>query len=344
MKRILVTLAILALLAAPVSADVLVEFLNVGQGDSILITTDASEYILIDGGEEWAGRQVVLPFLASRGITRLDVVIATHPHADHIGGLIPILEHLEVGAVWADGQVHTTKTYERFLTVILEKNIPFIEARKGMSLPVSGLDEAVILHPESLLGTDLNHNSVVFRIRHGSIVMLFAGDIERAAENILLQSGISLKAQALKVAHHGSASSTTAEFIAAVSPEVAIIMVGADNRYGHPSCEVLQRLASAKVLRTDLDGHIAISSDGNKLSVLETQGQGEQVGNKRNVATATVQDLTEVQGVGQVLAERIVAFREQNALTSIDDLQKVSGVGKVLLERIKELFYFYPVD
>lgn len=246
------------------ASNLVVHFIDVGQGDSILIQTSTGATVLVDAGDTKAGRDVVVPYLRKLGIRHLDMVVMTHPHFDHIGGLIPVIETYSVGQVLADGQIHTTRTYEDLLRLILEKEIPFRLARAGGELTISGLDEVLILNPTEPLLKGLNNNSVVLWIRYGQVALLFTGDIEAEAEARILAEGKLPKAEVLKVAHHGSSTSTTPAFLRAVSPKEAIISLGAGNTYSHPHARTLQSLDKAKirVRRTDLEGTILVISDG----------------------------------------------------------------------------------
>ena len=246
------------------ASDLVVHFIDVGQGDSILIQTPTGATVLVDAGDTKAGRQVVVPYLRKLGIQHLDMVVMTHPHFDHIGGLIPVIEAYSVGQVLADGQIHTTRTYEDLLRLILEKEIPFKLARAGGELTISGLDEALVLNPKEPLLKGLNNNSVVLWLRYGQVAFLLTGDIEAEAEERMCTQGKLPQAEILKVAHHGSSTSTTSTFLWAASPKEAIISLGAGNTYNHPHAETLRSLdkAKAKVRRTDLTGTIIVISDG----------------------------------------------------------------------------------
>lgn len=243
--------------AAPVIAAE-VHFIDVGQGDAILIKSDGHA-ALIDAGESWAGKQVA-DYLSAQGVKRLDALISTHAHSDHIGGMVAVLNAVAVGRVIDPAVPHTSNTYARYLERINELNIPFEQADKQ----VISLGEGVALQ---VLGpvreySDLNNSSVVTKLTAGTVSVLLAGDIEQAAERDLLASGANLVAQVLKVSHHAGNTSTSADFLAAVKPKVAVISVGAVNSYGHPHPEVLDRLSGIDVYRTDLHGTIIVATDG----------------------------------------------------------------------------------
>ena len=244
--------------------ELLIHFLDVGQGDSILIQTPAGANILVDAGDTKAGNQVVTPYLKRLGIKSLDMVVITHPHFDHIGGLIPVLETFPVGQVLADGQIHTSRTYENLLILIDQKGIPFRLARAGNKLEIPGLDEFLVLSPQEPLLKGLNNNSVVLALTYGKTRVLLTGDIEAEAELRILEGDLPIEANILKVAHHGSRTSSTLAFLEAVGPEAAVISAGADNNYGHPHSETLANLkaAGSRVFQTSLVGTIIVVSDG----------------------------------------------------------------------------------
>ncbi len=242
------------------SGELEVHFINVGQGDAILIKT-SEQQILIDGGDRGT---TVINYLLDHGVSSLDLVIGTHPHADHIGGLINVMEAIPVGEIIDPGVVHTTKTFEDYLDIIDEKNIIFTEGRAGMTRDLGDGAQMKIVHPTSPSSADLNNASIVTRFTFGQVSFLFTGDAESEAENEMLNSGYILNSTILKVGHHGSSTSTTQAFLNAVNPEVAVIMCGLNNSYGHPHEETLNRLSLANVdiYRTDLHNNIIITTDG----------------------------------------------------------------------------------
>ena len=253
-----------------------VYFLDVGQGDSTLVLF-SDKSILIDAGEAEMGDRVVSD-LKALGVSRIDLLVATHPHSDHIGGMQKVLAAFPVGQVLDSGVPHTSSAYEHFLETIDRKNIPYRVAEQGQTIDIDPALTIFVLSPQKQhFGDDPNTNSIVLRISYGTVAFLLAGDMGGESENALVRSGYPLNSRILKVGHHGSYSSTSSSFLERVRPETAIIMVGRDNPYGHPHKQVLDLLEEygASVYRTDIDGTIVIRSDGMSYSVkTETNDKG----------------------------------------------------------------------
>lgn len=245
-----------------------VHFIDVGQGDAVLVEAPSGKTMLVDGGPVEASDRLVT-YLKDRGVSRIDVVVATHPHADHIGGLLEVLRAFAVGLVVDSGKIHTTATYERFLTLVDQKGIRFRLGRAGDTIDLGpGLDVR-ILHPSEPLHESVNDCSVVLRLRFGSVGFLLMGDAEREAEDAILRGETDVRAAVLKVAHHGSSSSSSPRFLRAVGPTVAVIFVGAGNSFGHPHEMTFHDLAAcaSRVYRTDVHGDVVVSTYGAVLRV-----------------------------------------------------------------------------
>jgi competence protein ComEC len=252
-----------------------VVFFDVGEGDAIFIQTPRGQQILIDGGPSPTtlisalGRR--MPFWDRS----LDLVILTHADEDHVAGLIPVLERYRVGQVLDSGYEHNNPTYKHWLELISEKEIPTHLARAGMRIATGDGVELTVLHPGPELmkytNADANNNSIVTRLVVGQVSFLLPGDIEEAAEDVLVASGQQLASTVLKVPHHGGDTSSGMAFLNAVNPELVIISVGADNRFGHPSPQVVKRLeelvGGEHVLRTDEDGTVEVVTDGERIWV-----------------------------------------------------------------------------
>ncbi|OQY25798.1 MAG: DNA internalization-related competence protein ComEC/Rec2 [Anaerolineaceae bacterium 4572_32.1] len=244
-------------------------FLDVGQGDAIFIESPTGQQILIDGGPD---PTVLLARLGEQmpfWDRTLDIVILTHPDADHLTGLVSVLERYRVGHVFESGYTSDSPTYVRWQELLQEKQITVLNAQRGKEATLDGGLALTILHPGSTLLTgteaDSNNNSIVIRLVMGEFSALLTGDIESEVERELLRSGQALDSTVLKAPHHGADTSSTSAFIQAVNPQVVVISVGQDNHFGHPAPQVLERLAGYSVLRTDERGSIEILSDGQNL-------------------------------------------------------------------------------
>ncbi|MGE0132641.1 MAG: ComEC/Rec2 family competence protein [Blastocatellales bacterium] len=252
--------------------------LDVGQGDSFLIISPEGKSVLIDAGPSQSGDNVIAA-LRRRKIKSLDLAVATHPHADHIGGMRSVIEKVAVKNFLDSGQIYASDEYERLLQTINQRRIKFIEAKKGTKFDLDSGVTIEAFNPQDRMITKVrpggsveNANSVVLRLSYGGFTMLFTGDAEFETEALMMKStalGAPLRAQVLKIGHHGSRHATSGKFLDAVGPEAAIISCGDDNRYGHPAQPTLDRLrkAGVKVHRTDLSGEIAIVTDGSKFEI-----------------------------------------------------------------------------
>lgn len=245
-----------------------VHFLDVGQADSVLLQFPDGWNMLVDAGNNDDGPAVV-SYLKSKGISRIDYLVATHPHEDHIGGMDTVIWSFNIGQVYMPRATTTTKTFEDVLLALKEKGLKISTAKAGVTVLDQGSLKVNFVAPCGSNYEDLNNWSAVTRIQYGSTAFLLAGDAEAQSEEEMLASGANLKANVLKVGHHGSSSSTTPAFLKAVAPKYAVISVGAGNDYGHPHKETLAKLAKAgvRVYRTDRDGTVVFSSDGKNITV-----------------------------------------------------------------------------
>jgi len=232
-----------------------VHFINVGQGDAILVDLGSFE-ILIDGGpnDKWVS------YLEGRVDGPIELLIVTHPHADHIGGLPTVLQLYKVESVWTTGATHITGAYEAYLAALSNSGTSALTVSCGYTETFEGLNlKLEVLHPCSITG-DLNNDSLVVRLTYAGVTFLFTGDLEKEGEQALLRRGVLVPVDILKVAHHGSASSTSTDFVKAVKPKISVISVG-KNSYGHPSNETILALArtGTSIWRTDIHGTVVIS-------------------------------------------------------------------------------------
>jgi competence protein ComEC len=244
-----------------------IHFLDVGQGDSEILQ-QGSNTILIDAGTN-ASTNTLRNDIKRLGISKFDVVVATHPHEDHIGGLDAVINQFSIGTIYMPNVTDTTKTFSDVLQAIKNKGLTITTPVPGSSFNL-GSDTCTILAPNSQTYQDMNSYSIVIRVVNGNNSFLFTGDAQVDSEKELLSKGYTLKSDVLKVGHHGSDTSTSPDFLKAVSPKYAVIEVGAGNDYGHPHQVTLNKLAAAgvRVYRTDLNGTIEITSDGTNLNIV----------------------------------------------------------------------------
>lgn len=266
--------------------NLVVHYIDVGQADSIFIELPNSQTMLIDAGNEENGSQVV-NYIKALGYSKITYLIATHPHADHIGGMAYVVNNINVGSVYMPKATTTTQTYADLLTAISNKGLSVSTAKAGITLFDADNLKVVMLAPNNDQYDDLNNYSAVIKITYKSNSFLFMGDAEELSENEMKLSDDILEADVLKVGHHGSASSTGFVFLTMVRPKYAVISVGADNDYGHPSQETLDLLSSfgIKTYRTDKDGTIVFTSDGTNISVNKpSSSNGEGSGGSSNTS------------------------------------------------------------
>lgn len=334
MKKIIVLLLCIFLLAGcteavktekiPVTAghEMQVHFIDVGQGDSILIESPSGKTMLIDGGVKGAGQQIV-SYLKELGINKLDIVVATHPDADHIGGLIPVLDNMTIEQFYDSGKVHTSQTFEEMLTRIDEKNIPYHVPKIGDDIEFDKNVNVKVLNANDQ-ATDNNDASIVLKMTYGNVSFLLTGDAGVALEKEMLQYDV--KATVLKAGHHGSNTSSSEEFIQAVKPEVTILSYGEDNKYGHPHAEIVDRLQAigSKIYATADLGTITVSTDGVNYTVNGKETSSVETGNILSKEEPT----TAIEIVSKDLVTEIVGIKNsgQHAV-SLKDWQLISIEG-----------------
>ncbi|HEX5724641.1 MAG TPA: DNA internalization-related competence protein ComEC/Rec2, partial [Longimicrobiaceae bacterium] len=253
--------------ALPGGDGVELAFIDVGQGDAIALRTPAGRWLLVDAGplEDAydAGEKRVLPFLRARGARRVEALVLTHPHADHIGGAAAVMRALPVGTLVEPGLPFGSPVYLETLRTAERRGVAWHAARQDRVLRVDGVELTFLWPVADLLDSveDANEISAVLRVRYGDFAALLTGDASAAVERALVaRYGAELEADVLKAGHHGSATSTSDELLAAVRPALAVVSCGARNEYGHPAPEVVARLerGGAEVARTDLDGTVVV--------------------------------------------------------------------------------------
>lgn len=254
--------------------------LDVGQGDAVALRTPRSRWILVDAGDAWrgtdAGSRVVVPYLRRRG-GDVAALLMTHPHTDHIGGVASVVLGLRIGAVLDGGFVQGNPAYASVLTSARERAVPWRVVRAGDVLDIDGVRISVLAPDEATASAadDANEASVVVMVAYREARLLLTGDAEAESEEWLRRRyGAGLRAHVLKVGHHGSRTSSRPDFLDAVRPRLALVSVGAGNRYGHPGAEVMRSLRDrgAQVMRTDEDGTVVVSTDGRTVRVSTDDG------------------------------------------------------------------------
>ena len=256
-------------------------FVDVGQGDCCLIRTISNKIVLIDGGgtssDYDVGKSVLLPYLLHRKISKIDYIIISHFDTDHVKGILTIMEELKVKSVVISRQNVDSDNYEKFKRIVKQKNIRVIDVNKKDKLKIEKDIYFEIIWPNdsnNIIKNPLNNNSIVCKLVYNNFSILFTGDIEEIAEKEILKEYKSnskiLNSTILKVAHHGSKTSTCKEFLERINPKIALIGVGKNNKFGHPNKEIIERLSNnkTKIYRTDEMGEIGILVDNKgKISI-----------------------------------------------------------------------------
>ena len=293
-----------------------VTWLDVGQGDAAVIQC-GGQSMLIDGGKPEKS-SYIYAWLQQHGLSYLDVIVATHVDADHIGGLSGALNYASVGTAYCPETTGTTETFQSFVKYLAQRGKKITVPTAGETFALGGAQVQILgpLHRAE----DSNDNSIVLKVSFGATSFLFTGDAERAEEQDLLNAGVSLQSTVLKVGHHGSDTSTSYPFLRAVAPQYAVISIGAGNSYGHPTEAVLSRLRDAGVttFRTDMQGEITAVSDGQTINfstaknaaaeTLANAGAGQNANQAGGVNSAT-----QTAGSGQNIGGAATAGAGQNA-------------------------------
>lgn len=243
-----------------------VHFIDVGQGDSILVQAPNGKTMLIDGGVRSAGNKVVA-YIKSLGINKLDYVVATHPDADHIGGLIAVLNSISIGEFINSGKEHTTATYEQMLRLVLEKNIKYTEPKTGDLITLDKDLKVQVLYADAI-ASDSNDASIVLKATYNKVSFLLTGDADKEIESEI--AGIyDVQATILKAGHHGSNTSSSLAFLQKVKPNATILSYGKENSYGHPHDEVVANLkkVGSKMYSTAQEGTIIVTTNGNTYDI-----------------------------------------------------------------------------
>src|SRR5699024_1857198 len=286
--------------------DLTVHYMDVGQGDATLFQVkdkDETYHILYDTGD-WKGNEVV-PYLKDLKVDYIDIVIISHPHADHIGQLHKVLDQFDVGEVWMSSNTAQSEVYNKAVEAIVKSDADFDEPKAGDVFDIGPL-QITILHPANVTG-NLNEDSISFHEQYGDISFLFTGDASKTEEKIMLENDLPIEATVLQLGHHGSNTSSDPKFVEEVNPEIAIYSAGIDNKYGHPHEEVIDLFATKDIplYGTDTYGNIVIKTDGKTYEVdkgkKKKQKQTEREKKKAaciNINDASKEELMEIIHIG----------------------------------------------
>ena len=327
--------------------DLTVTVMDVGQADSILIQT-AGKTVLIDAGEE---KDLAQNKLKKRNISNIDLAVATHPHADHIGGMQSILENINVKVYMDNGFPHTSKMYEKLMEVaesrVTSGNMRYMSARQGMRLNLGKEAHFEVLWPNdtglSDTRSDINANSVVLKLVHGDVCFLFMGDAEAETEQMVAQQMETC--QILKVSHHGSPHSSIPELLDTIQPETALISCGMANKHGHPGKNTLESFAqrNTQVYRTDWQGDITVVSNGRSYTVSTEKDMKLADLPCIDINNAPASEFSSLKGVGKTTIDKVMAARSSHGkYNSVEeffaDLPKDAG------HRLEKLSDYFAVD
>lgn len=344
-----------------------VHYIDAGQADATLFQfADGEENytILYDTGD-W-NKNDVINYLDAQNIQLIDLVIISHPHADHIGQLAEIIKTFEVGEVWFSGNTSSSKTFQKSVEAIMASDADYYEPRRGETFEIGPM-EIEVLHPNKLTG-DLNEDSISLRFIYGDMKFVFTGDAYKRQELQMINSDLSVEADILQLGHHGSNTSSDEAFLKAVNPYVAIYSAGKDNSYGHPHHEVVSLIQNLGIdlYGTDVHGTIIVTTDGtdydlltkedgtispestgtsnnhtqhnNQLSDDHKKDEQEKNNNKTNkncinINHASFEELQNIIHIGPARAQDII---DQRPFDSIDDLTKIKGIGSARIKDIKD--------
>ena len=242
-----------------------VHFIDVGQGDAILIQLPNKEVVLIDAGGGNGSK--VVKYIHDLKIEKINYLIATHPHEDHIGGMAAVIKGFDIGKIYMPDVTHTTKAFENMLLAIDTKGLKINIAKESTVLIEKNDIFGIFIAPNGDKYTNLNNYSAVLYLEYGDVSFLLMGDAEALSEDEIVENWTGFQADVIKIGHHGSGTSSSSKFMDIVSPSYAVISVGINNTYGHPTNSTLNKLMElkAEVFRTDLNGTVMISTDGKKI-------------------------------------------------------------------------------
>ena len=313
-------------------------FLDVGQGDASVIISSSGQVVMIDSGPN---EKLILNHLKNLNISHIDLLIATHAHADHITGMDKIIAKYKPRAFMDPGISHTSQTYIRMINAIEKYNIKYYQstARK-IQLGLMNFSVLPSASPKIYV-SEFNNNSVVIKLEYKNFSCLYTGDIERGRENQLVKiSSSNLESDIIKIPHHGSLHSSTPAFIKKVNPKVAIISCGHNNKYGHPNIKTLERLEKngIDIYRTDTNGTILINTDGYDYEIIVEKSLSRKISKKViNINLATLEDFVELLGIDEMIANNLLLYRTlNNGFKYPEEIKMVLGIGVWEWEEWKE--------
>ncbi|MBA7588261.1 hypothetical protein ES708_30315 [subsurface metagenome] len=342
MKKLLIILTLVFLLCFTgiliAQENLQIYFLDVGQGDASVIISSSGQVAMIDSGPN---EKLILNHLKNLDISHIDLLIATHAHADHITGMDKIIAKYKPRAFMDPGISHTSLTYIRMINAIEKYNIKYYQstARK-IQLGLMNFSVLPSASPKIYV-SELNNNSVVIKLEYINFSCLYTGDIERGRENHLVKiSSSNLESDITKIPHHGSSTSSTPAFIKKVNPKVAIISCGYNNRYGHPSIKTLKTLEKngIDIYRTDINGTILINTDGYDYEIIVEKSPSRKISKKViNINLATLEDFVQLLGIDEMIASNLLLYRTlNNGFKYPEEIKMVLGIGVWEWEEWKE--------
>jgi competence protein ComEC len=313
-----------------------IHFIDVGQGDAILVQTEGTN-VLVDGGDRSSG---ITDYLEQIQIDTIQWVIATHPHADHIAGLIPVLRKYPVVNVMDNGKSHNSVIYQTYRFLVDSVKADYTKGFAGWTADITDSFEIKVIHPDTLETYGTNDASLVLRMRLDDTYLLFMGDAEHKAEDMIISKGANIRSHILKAGHHGSKTSSSNAFIQEVQPRTTIIMCAENNKYGFPHAEVLYNFfnSGSQIYRTDHNGTVLIVKDQNSYQVYHEKGETfhdqmfDEITFQININTASEKELTRIIHIGPATARKII---EKRPFASIDELSAIHGIGEKKIEDIK---------
>lgn len=336
--------------SSTMTGDLQVHYIDAGQADATLLQHEheGTPYTILFDAGDWNKTDVV-SYLHTQNFSTIDLIIISHPHADHIGQLPQIMEEFDVDEVWFSGNTTSSNTYQQAAEAVLKSDADYYEPSAGESFQVGSL-EIDVLHPSSLTG-GLNEDSISLRMEYGDISFIFTGDADKQAEKQMLQQTNHIQAQIVQLGHHGSNTSTDKQFIQEVQPEVAIYSAGAGNSYGHPHQETLDTLEAQQVdiYGTDVHGTVIVTTDGETYEVATTSEGTVKAGssskkdsstNKKStnktcidINKASIDELQNIKHIDSTRAKDLIALRP---FDSVDDLSRINGIGPARIADIKD--------